>query len=401
MRSRTCLLLIALLPALIGCDSDRPEPRTAQPARPAEPVQPIQPFLQAAGQTGVTIRWTTDGPAECSVRYGRDELGRSLAAQPVGEPTAAGRLFEARLADLAPGTAYQYRVVCGRESHGGTFRTFPARPQPFAFIAYGDSRSSAANHRSVARRFNRHKPALIVHTGDMVTTGSFAEWPPAFFEPLADVIDHVPLFGARGNHEGNGESYRAFLRGRGAPTYYSFDYANAHFVCLDSCLGPEEHDAMLAWCAEDLAASNADWKIAFYHHPSYDVGSHRSRFGRDDLLPILRANGVDLVLCGHSHTYQRFHPMYTPGENDRHPIVHIVTAGGGAPLYRVEPTRFVACAEIAYHFVLVEVDGPALSARAIANDGRVIDRFELRKKDGRPVAVLLEKALPENDFDRE
>src|SRR6185503_453330 len=65
------------------------------------------------------------------------------------------------------------------------------------------------------------------------------------------------------------------------------------------------------WLQDDLAATTQDWIIAFWHHPPYTKGSHNSDTEteliqmRENALPILEAGGVDLVLCGHSHCYER------------------------------------------------------------------------------------------------
>jgi 3',5'-cyclic AMP phosphodiesterase CpdA len=95
--------------------------------------------------------------------------------------------------------------------------------------------------------------------------------------------------------------------------YYSFDYANAHFVCLDTLLGRSDpsgkYQAMLEWCEKDLAGSKATWKIVFYHEPSYDLGSYYSKWGRRDAVPLFRKHQVDLVLQGHDHTYARTHKI--------------------------------------------------------------------------------------------
>jgi len=68
---------------------------------------------------------------------------------------------------------------------------------------------------------------------------------------------------------------------------------------------------MLTWLESDLEATNARWVIAYWHHPPYTHGSHNSDLEieliemRQYALPILEAHGVDLVLCGHSHSYER------------------------------------------------------------------------------------------------
>jgi hypothetical protein len=98
----------------------------------------------------------------------------------------------------------------------------------------------------------------------------------------------------------------------GTEAYYSFDYGNIHFICLDSQDSDRSPDgAMLMWLRHDLESTRHDWIIAFWHHPPYSKGSHTSETERrlvemrQHAVPILEAAGVDLVLGGHSHTYER------------------------------------------------------------------------------------------------
>ncbi len=87
---------------------------------------------------------------------------------------------------------------------------------------------------------------------------------------------------------------------------------NLHFICLDSHETDRSPDGpMLTWLVDDLMATGADWVIAFWHHPPYTKGSHDSDVEpplvemRENVLPILEDFGVDLVLAGHSHSYER------------------------------------------------------------------------------------------------
>ena len=98
----------------------------------------------------------------------------------------------------------------------------------------------------------------------------------------------------------------------GTEAYYSFDYGNIHFVCLESYRDQplaRRRDADVA--AADLAANTRPWIVAFWHHPPYSKGSHDSdaeiELVRDaaERVPILENVGVDLVLAGHSHSYER------------------------------------------------------------------------------------------------
>ncbi|MCA9297906.1 MAG: metallophosphoesterase, partial [Phycisphaerales bacterium] len=98
----------------------------------------------------------------------------------------------------------------------------------------------------------------------------------------------------------------------GTEAYYAWDYANIHFIVLDSQeTATSPGSAQHTWLIADLAATTQEWIIAYWHHPPYSKGSHDSDTegkliqARQNLLPVLEAGGVDLVLTGHSHSYER------------------------------------------------------------------------------------------------
>ena len=111
--------------------------------------------------------------------------------------------------------------------------------------------------------------------------------------------------------------------------YYSFDIGNIHFLALDSygkadnkrfsdTTGPQ-----VAWIKKDLEkASKAEWIIAYWHHPPYTMGSHNSDTEkelvdiREKFIPVLERYGVDIVLAGHSHDYERSRMMHGYYGND-------------------------------------------------------------------------------------
>jgi hypothetical protein len=96
----------------------------------------------------------------------------------------------------------------------------------------------------------------------------------------------------------------------GTEAYYSFDYANIHFMVLESHQLYDDSTQM-DWCLSDIQETNQDWIVAFFHHPAYSKGSHDSDNEhqlvsmRNNFLPMLEENGIDLVLSGHSHSYER------------------------------------------------------------------------------------------------
>jgi hypothetical protein len=164
-------------------------------------------------------------------------------------------------------------------------------------------------------------------------SGTDGQYQAAVFETYPFLLRRTFLWPTFGNHDAisansssqTGVYFDAFTLPRaaeaggmpsGTEAYYSFDYANVHFVVLDSqgsSRAPE--GPMLTWAAADLAATTQEWVIAYWHHPPYSKGSHDSDSPwdsggrlidmREAALPILEAGGVDLVLAGHSHVYER------------------------------------------------------------------------------------------------
>jgi hypothetical protein len=170
-----------------------------------------------------------------------------------------------------------------------------------------------------------------------------------------ETLRSAPLWPTIGNHDGHsansvtqsGVYYDIFTlptRGQaggiasGTEAYYSFDYANIHFVCLDSEDSPRAADgAMAQWLKADLAATARDWIVAFFHHPTYSKGTHDSDGERrlvdmrQNFMPILEAGGVDVVLTGHSHGYERsyFIDGHYGKSADFDPATHVKQPGNG------------------------------------------------------------------------
>jgi hypothetical protein len=208
--------------------------------------------------------------------------------------------------------------------------------RPTRFWVLGDGgtgrEAQAAVHQTTIKTMANEAKQLDfwIHVGDMAyNTGRDVEFQTRFFEPYETTLRNKVCWPAMGNHEGSNSSgstgrgpyYDAYVvptRGEtgglasGTEAYYSFDFANIHFICLDSHdLSRKPGDPMANWLKADLEKAKADWLIAFWHHPPYTKGSHDSDKETDltemrkYIMPIIESGGVDLVLTGHSHIYER------------------------------------------------------------------------------------------------
>jgi|WetSurMetagenome_2_1015567.scaffolds.fasta_scaffold09182_7 acid phosphatase type 7 len=364
------------------------------------------PYLQNMSASGVTILFEATDEAAGAVRFGTAALDQKADFQMIQkiDPSAPKSLwssspppvylYRVHLDGLKPDTEYRYEVSHGAAALAAkTFHTFPDKPVPVTFIAYGDSRSDPKAHREVAANFIAHKPLFILHSGDM--TGDekdYSLWDREFFGPLADVIDHIPLVPVRGNHEGSGKDLHKIFEMGDKTGWFSLDCGPVHVAMLDNY---NQDQAQLDWLEKDLSAAKAPWKIVVYHEPTFDLGGHKSAAGRTTILPILERQGVDIVLAGHSHLYERFRPILPPAAagGPGHPITFITSAGGGAPLMEAVQNPLLAKAASVYHYCVFTVDAETLKMQAMLTDGKELDSFSITKTGGKYDKAYLSGAV--------
>jgi calcineurin-like phosphoesterase family protein/purple acid phosphatase-like protein len=302
------------------------------------------PYLQCGTPESMMVRWRTDKPAGSTVRFGPGATSLKYTARTPGLHVD----HVVVLTNLLPDTRYYYAL--STNTFSGTnklltastnwFFTAPVAGTVKAFRAWvlGDSGTRRPVQYAVTAGFykfngDRQVDLWLMLGDNAYTSGTDAEYHGAIFLAYVDMLRRAVLWPCLGNHDGGSASspaqagyyYNAFTlptQGQaggvmsGTEAYYSYDYANAHFIALDS------HDSdrstnglMLRWLKADLASNTQTWTIAYFHHPPYTKGSHdsdndrdgesRSRHMRENFLPVLEQAGADLVLCGHSHAYER------------------------------------------------------------------------------------------------
>lgn len=295
------------------------------------------PYLQQLASSGVIVRWRTDVPTDSRVRYG------SVPGQLVESAIDVTLTTEHAVALTALQSATRFFYAVGTTTFdlaGDDAEHWFATPSPVGsrgplrIWVLGDSGTADVAAQGVRDAFvdwnqGRVLDAWLMLGDNAYTTGTDAEYQAAVFDMYPSFLRTASLWPTFGNHDGGSASsatqtgpyYEAFSLptigqvggvASGTEAYYSFDLGNVHLICLNS------HDvdrypgaAMAMWLAADLAANTAEWTIAFWHHPPYSKGSHDSDVEtqlvemREQLVPILEAGGVDLVLAGHSHAYER------------------------------------------------------------------------------------------------
>lgn len=305
-------------------------------------------------------------------------------------------VYEAPLVGLKPDTSYSYVVeLGGQRSAVSRFRTFGTDPSEVRFIAYGDTRSNPQTHAAVARHFLRYKPDFILHTGDLVARGrDYSLWGREFFDPLKGIIDHVPVLPAIGNHEDDGTNYFAYFHLPQPERWYSFDLGPVHVLALDFHFESPTNE-QFTFARQDLLKSQAPWKVVFLHVPMFNIGGHASTWGHEAYLPLFHETKVDLVIAGHSHLYERFHPVTPKADPAAWPIIHITSGGGGATLYPVYEHPALASAISTNHYIVFEATRTRLRGHSLLPSGRSLDEFELTKDPETHEPVTKPKTYPE------
>jgi predicted MPP superfamily phosphohydrolase len=376
-----------------------------------ESLSPItilrEPSLQAMRHDGVTIIWSTLEEGSGSIQYFSDDEAAPIeiaADSRIFGPNETGMplsyvQYEATLNGLRSGTAYEYRpLVDGAPVSGVDFHRFQTAGRgAFDFLIFGDTGQNTPEQMALAERLASEQASFLLHTGDIAyMEGTFGQYHSNYFRHYGSLMSRLPFFTTPGNHDYMTNNAAPYLALHAAPRedvppkdrgrYYSFDWANAHFVSIDSNLSLDEAinggGPMLEWLENDLRMTRLFWRIAFVHHPPYAGGPNQedpsSAQVRDYIVPILERYGVQLVFNGHEHAYHRSRPiranaLASAGDG----TVYVTSGGGGAALYHVLEHPLVATSKVRHHYVRAEVRGSQLALRAIALDGTEIDAVTL------------------------
>jgi acid phosphatase type 7 len=336
------------------------------------------PYLQQVSASSAQVLWATasgDGHT-VEVTTPRGEPVGSFASRidEGGAVGGGGYQHLAELTGLQPAVLYCYAITGPRGellSRTG-FRTAP-ESGALAFVAFGDSGHGGADQKAVTAQLETVPADLMLITGDIAyDSGTLEQFEEHFFAMYEPLLASLPVFPTSGNHDyetSDASPYRAVfsLPDDGEPSgrerWYSFDWGDAHFVALDT---EKVGDEQAAWLDQNLARNHKPWTIVYAHRGPYSSGSHGgSSAFRQLFSPILEAHGVQLVLSGHDHNYERTVPIGG--------VTHVVTGGGGRGTRGVGSSEFTAFSLDVLHFVYVTIDGPDLRLYAIDATGQEFD----------------------------
>ncbi|MEO5969726.1 MAG: Ig-like domain-containing protein [Bdellovibrionia bacterium] len=288
------------------------------------------PYLQLGTPESVVVKWRTDTSSDSYVMF-----GTSLTAlnKSVTVPQSTTR-HEVKITGLLPDTTYYYAVgssstiLEGKDAeHSFQTSPTPGSTKPFQIWVLGDPGAQTSTQLKVRDAYYKYAGSNRTHgwlfLGDNAyDSGTDSEYQKGVFDVYQKMFRGSVLWPSRGNHDMDLNVYKEIFtlptQGEaggtpsGTESYYSFDYGNAHFICLDSYATDRSATGRMAtWLKADLSNTRQNWIIGFWHHAPYSKGSHDSDTEeeliemRTNIIPIFEAGGADLILNGHSHAYER------------------------------------------------------------------------------------------------
>jgi len=188
----------------------------------------------------------------------------------------------------------------------------PMEQKSVRFAVIGDNGTGDQPQYDVAAEMEAYRKVVgfdfVVMMGDNIYGGHKPQdFERKFETPYKPLLNAgVKFYACLGNHDNSDETlYKPF--NMSGQRYYSFKKGDVQFFVLDS----NYMDApQLDWIQQQLSGSGAKWKIAYFHHPLYSDGRfHGPDIDlRNRLVPIFEKYGMNVVLSGHDHVYERFKP---------------------------------------------------------------------------------------------
>ncbi|MDO5714680.1 MAG: metallophosphoesterase family protein, partial [Tissierellia bacterium] len=265
---------------------------------------------------------------------GKDFTNAVLVDNIVGQKNNTGRYrnYQTTISNLKPSTKYMYRFWNGTEEKSEVYTFTTGSPGGYTFLAVGDPQlgSSESLTNDVAgwtrtlevMTEHNQNPDFILSLGDQVEhDGNEEEYTGVLNHKEIPQHTFVPVIGNHdtANHAFSEHFYLPMqIPGEGetaAGSNYYFVYNNTLFIMLNSnSTNTSEHEKTIKDAIDSInGRDDIKWKVVTFHHSIYSVASHSKSDSilrrREELSPLMKKYGIDVVLLGHDHSYTRTHIM--------------------------------------------------------------------------------------------
>jgi chitodextrinase len=261
--------------------------------------------------------------------------------------------------------------------------TDPAPGQPFTVAAVGDGAGGETTETDVTNMINGWNPNLMFYLGDVYENGSpteFYNWygpeSGTFYGRFRSITDPVV-----GNHEYNelrdGTAPGYFDYWDNIPHYYSLNSHGWHVIAIDSTgffRQTSTSSPQYQWLQNDLETNTQPCTLAMWHEPLYNIGDEGPMPSMAKIWSLLASHGVDLVLNGHDHTYQRWQPLDGAGNPDPNGVTEFISGAGGHAIqeFVTEDSRVAARAS-QYGALKLQLNPAGAGYQFVTTGGQTLD----------------------------
>lgn len=241
--------------------------------------------------------------------------------------------------------------------------------EPIRIAAMADNQFGMLTFSSLLRQIKkfpkRKQPHFLLHAGDAVQNyPSLRQWQTDFTAPLAihGLSQRLPMIYAHGNHDFDAMGEYTYTRSSDPWFAFSMAKGAVRFIVLDSNVDWELQDTWLRNEIKTSAFQEAQFRIVVVHVPPFleywdpeawfQLGqSEWGAFIKDRYVPLFEEGGVDLVISGHQHNYER-------GERNGIHYAIIGGAGGDIDFDQVKDWGMYEAKLLDFHFVMIEITPP-------------------------------------------
>lgn len=374
---------------------------TLSPAQNRKPDFVVSPYIQDVGTETASIMWETTAPCLGMILFAKAAYEILTPKMKIAAKEDTPKtLHQLQLRGLQADEVYYYQVISISQSQDTlkgpvTSLTIPNYyKSPVTFTVSGDSQGNPKVWGRISELMLRETPQFIVHAGDLVQYGPHKDdWTEEFFRPASQLFSHVPLYPAIGNHEMNDPKFYQYYNLPYDNAFYSIKKGDVRIIFIDTNKDLLPGSAQYRQLESLLANVKEKWKITVHHHPIFnsDMASYRSSLmakpikGDPNILhlkTLYNNYGVDLVLAGHIHGYERTWPIHKNHIDEDLGTVHMITGGAGGRLKFQAPAKnwFSAKIRKTNHFLSFSIWKNTLTMEAIDTTGTVFDTWTKEKK---------------------